>query len=192
MRMGETITESATRARTRRAILDAAVRVLGQNAGASMADIAAAAGVGRTTLHRYFPERSDLLAAISDDALDKITVATERARMADGPALAALERVCQEYFEFGDMFMLVFQEPHLMTGPQWEDESEEDREFYRLIERGQADGTFDPRLSPSWVHLVLWSLLFAGWQHVQAGAPRHEALSLCLLTLHKTVDVPPA
>ncbi|WP_159149695.1 TetR family transcriptional regulator, partial [Dietzia lutea] len=50
-------TETGARARTRSAILDAAVEVLAEDRQASMADIATAAQVGRTTVHRYFPER---------------------------------------------------------------------------------------------------------------------------------------
>lgn len=181
------VAETGTRARTRRAILDAAVTVLSKDGSASLSDIAAAAGVGRTTVHRYFPERSDLIAAISADALEKITAATGRARLGDGPALHALDRLCQEYFEFGDVFMLVFNEPSLMTGPDWEQESEQDRALHLLVERGQAEGAIDAQLSPTWVQLVLWSLLYAAWQHAHGGAPKHEALNLCLLTLRKSV-----
>ncbi|MEU1179064.1 helix-turn-helix domain-containing protein [Streptomyces sp. NPDC005820] len=52
---------------TRRAILDAAITLLATDPTASLSEVAAAAGVGRTTVHRYFPERSDLLAAIGVD-----------------------------------------------------------------------------------------------------------------------------
>ena len=51
-------TEGGPRTRTRRAILEAAMVVLAENGTASLADIASAAEVGRSTLHRYFPERS--------------------------------------------------------------------------------------------------------------------------------------
>lgn len=176
--------------RTRRVILDAAVSVLSKDADASLGYIAIQAGVGRTTVHRHFPERSDLIAALGADALAKITEATARARLDDGPAWDALERLCREYFEFGDLFTLVLAEPRL-AGPEWAEESEPDREFHRLIERGQAEGAIDGRLSPAWVQLVLWSLLSAAWQHVRDGAPRQEALDLCLLTLRKSVAAVP-
>ena len=58
------MSESATKVRTRRAILDAAVGALARDASASLAEVASAAGVGRTTVHRYFPERADLLRAL--------------------------------------------------------------------------------------------------------------------------------
>ena len=60
-------TEIATgaRGRTRKAILDAAIGVLATDPAASLGQIADAADVGRTTLHRYFPERADLLTALT-------------------------------------------------------------------------------------------------------------------------------
>jgi len=180
--------ESGTRARTRRAILDAGVRVLSQQPGASLADVAAAAGVGRTTMHRYFPERADLLTGITSDLLERIAAATERARPEHGPALAALERLCQAYFELGDGIMLTVNEPHLFTDPAWNQEREPERALLRLVERGHAEGTIDPGSSPAWVQGVLWSLLHAAWTHARdCDVPEHDALALCLRTLRKAV-----
>ncbi|TWF79626.1 TetR family transcriptional regulator [Pseudonocardia hierapolitana] len=180
--------ESGTRARTRRAILDAAVRVLSQQSSASLAEVAAAAGVGRTTMHRYFPERADLLTGISHDLLEQIAAATERARPDLGPAVAALERLCQAYFALGDGLLLTMNEPYLFTDPVWQKESESDRALLRLVERGHAEGTIDPGLSPLWVQTVLWSLLYAAWMHARDDeVPEHDALALCLRTLRKAV-----
>lgn len=179
---------SGTRARTRRAILDAAVQVLSQHSGASLAEVAAAAGVGRTTMHRYFPERADLLAGISADLLERIDAATERARPEAGPAMAALERMCQAYFALGDGLLLTMNEPYLFTGPTWEEESESDRALLRLVERGHTDGTIDAGLSPEWVQSLVWALLYAAWMHARDNdVPEHDALALCLRTLRKAV-----
>ena len=180
--------ESGTRARTRRAILDAAVRVLSQQSSASLAEVAAAAGVGRTTMHRYFPERADLLTGISTDLLEQVAAATERARPDVGPAVAALERLCQAYFALGDGLLLTMNEPGLFTDPAWQEESESDRALLRLVERGHAEGTIDPDLSPVWVRAVLWTLLYAAWMHARDDeVPEHAALALCLRTLRKAV-----
>ncbi|GAB3451259.1 TetR/AcrR family transcriptional regulator [Actinophytocola sediminis] len=189
MGMGQSaVAESGARLRTRRAILDAAVIALAANSAATLADIAVAANVGRTTVHRYFPERSDLLRAIGVDFLDKIDVATESARLDDGAAPDALSRLCQEYFEFGDLFTLFFGMPELATGPLWDEETASDRAVIRLIERGHAEGTIDREMAPTWVQQLVWSLLFTAWAHVRDnGAPKHQALSLCLRTLTKTL-----
>ncbi|RJL33951.1 TetR/AcrR family transcriptional regulator [Bailinhaonella thermotolerans] len=186
--MGKTAAETGARARTRRAILDAAISVLSRNPAASLGDVAAAAGMGRTTVHRYFPERSDLLSAIAADMLDKIGAATERARPGEGPADEVLDRLCQEYFELGDGLQLVFDEPQVASGQEWEAETDADRALLALVRRGQAEGTLDPEVDPRWAQAVLWSLLYSAWQHIREhGASKHDALGLCRRTLRKAL-----
>jgi AcrR family transcriptional regulator len=58
--------------RTRRAILDAAADLLQVDHDSSHADIAAAAGVGRASVYRHFPERSDLVAALLGEMLGRL------------------------------------------------------------------------------------------------------------------------
>ncbi|WP_219506074.1 TetR/AcrR family transcriptional regulator [Nonomuraea ceibae] len=179
---------TGTRARTRRAILDAAVAVLSKNSGASLADVATEAGVGRTTIHRYFRERSDLLAALSVYLLERIETATERARLDEGTALEALERVCQEYFELGDGLLFAFDNPQLTTWEGWDEETDADRALTRLVQRGHADGSFDPGQPAEWVTQMLWAMLYTAWQHTRdQGAPKHSSLELCLRSLRKCV-----
>ncbi len=50
--------------RNREAVLEAAVRLLGDRPDASMQEVAEASGVGRTTVYRHFPNREDLLKAL--------------------------------------------------------------------------------------------------------------------------------
>lgn len=180
--------ETGVRARTRRAILDAAVETLTRQPNASLADIAAAANVGRTTVHRYFPERADLIDAISADAIDKVAKATTRARVDEGPAPAALARLCQEYFEFGDVFMLLFTMPELLTREEWQEETEDDRVLLNLVKRGHSEGTIDPELPAEWVQQLLWSVLYTAWEQTrEVRMPKHDALTLCLRTLAKAI-----
>jgi AcrR family transcriptional regulator len=178
--------ESATRTRTRRAILDAAVTVLARDPSASLAEVAAAADVGRTTLHRYFAERSDLMSALAVHTLEQIAHATERAELAHGPAVEALGRVCREYFELGDVLTLMFNDPAIGSDPAYEQELEHDRCLIELIERGQADGTIDPALPPPWLQYTLWALLYSAWSSMrEQSLPRHQALELCVRSLAK-------
>jgi AcrR family transcriptional regulator len=188
--MTDTVAETGVRARTRRAILDAAIDTLARQPNATLGDIATAANVGRTTVHRYFPERSDLIDALSADALEKVGLGTARARVEEGPAPAALARLCQEYFEFGEVFMLLFTMPDLLLREEWQDESEDDRMLLRLVERGHAEGTIDPELPAEWVQQLLWSVLYTAWEQIRAGAmPKHTALLLCVRTLSKAIAV---
>lgn len=192
MGMDTAVSSTGARARTRRAILDAGTAVLAQNPTASLADVAAAAGVGRTTVHRYFAERSDLVDAIGADVLDKIGAATDRARPDDGPALTALERVCQEYFELGESLAIIFDESMAATWnwASWEEDTEADLALARLVDRGREEGTLDGRLDTDWIVQVLWSLLYVAWQRNRGGDTKHNALSLCLYTLRKSVGIP--
>ncbi|MBE2316757.1 TetR/AcrR family transcriptional regulator [Solirubrobacter sp. CPCC 204708] len=181
--------ESRTRTRTRRAILDAAVTVLARDAGASLGEVASAAGVGRTTVHRYFAERADLLRALIDYANERVGEATARAELTHGSAADALARLCREYFELGDVLTVMF------TGAigNMEDEPEQphDRELVALIHRGREEGTLDPALSEAWTLSMLWALLYTAWSLMrEQSMPRHEALDQCLVCLHKAVAAP--
>ncbi len=76
--------------RTKAAILDAAAHALAEHAGrTSMADVAAAAGVSRATLYRYYPDREALLdRAPVEQAIERIV----RALTAVGDRYAVLVR----------------------------------------------------------------------------------------------------
>jgi AcrR family transcriptional regulator len=52
--------------RTRERLLEVAARLVADAPGTSMSDLAAAAGVGRSTLHRHFPSRRDLDEALRE------------------------------------------------------------------------------------------------------------------------------
>src|SRR3954466_16289892 len=79
--------------RSVRAILEAAERVLAEDAGASMEQIAEAAGLTRITVHRRFANRQALLEALAVSAKQQLITAIEDARPAAAPALVALHRV---------------------------------------------------------------------------------------------------
>ncbi len=183
---------SGSRARTRQAILDAAIEVLGRNPAASLGDIAAAASVGRTTLHRYFAERSDLLAAVGTEAVARLDRATARARITEGTGGSALRRLCQEYFDLGDLLSLLFGESQLPAETAWDGPNGCDPAFAAMVERGHHDGTIDPELPADWLQSLIWSQLYAGWAYqAQTGVSRHEVLRLVLRTVDGAIAVKP-
>lgn len=59
---------------TRRALLDAAHSLIDEagTAQVALAEVALAAGVGRTTLYDYFSDRDDLIAALVEDELPNV------------------------------------------------------------------------------------------------------------------------
>src|SRR5919112_916010 len=84
---------AGVRSRTRRAILGAAASVLARDRSATLANIAEAAEVGRSTLHRYFPDREGLLEAVVEDSLETLDRAVAEAALDQGPPLEAMRRL---------------------------------------------------------------------------------------------------
>lgn len=159
------VPESGTRARTRRAILDAAVEVLSKNPGAPLSDIAAAAEVGRSTLHRYYPERGDLVVALGAHALDKLDAALIRAKPTEGPADVALRRMSHECFEIGPTLSLVYGDPQVLSNEAfWIRLDSADRPLVDLLERGVAEGSFTSSLKVRWLRRMMWWSLITGWE----------------------------
>jgi AcrR family transcriptional regulator len=72
------------------AILEAAERVLSTDPTASMEQIAAAAGVARTTVHRRFATRDALIDELTGWAAQRFDDAVRRARPQTAPPLVAL------------------------------------------------------------------------------------------------------
>ena len=70
---------------TRRQILEAARVLLAEtgNGDINLGDLAAVAGIGRTTLYEYFKDRDDLIASLVEDALPGV-IAGLVARMDSG------------------------------------------------------------------------------------------------------------
>lgn len=175
------VRESGSRARTRQAIIDAAVEVLARNPAASLGDVAVAAGVGRTTLHRYFAERADLNTALREEAERRLVRAHDRARVAEDTGAEAIRRLCQEYFDLGDILSLLFTEQLSAAGINEPETVRCYGEFDQMVRRGHHDGTVDPELPVSWVTSLVWSHLYAGWAYIaEQDVSRHEALRLVL------------
>ncbi|MEV6899163.1 TetR/AcrR family transcriptional regulator [Amycolatopsis sp. NPDC051372] len=64
--------------RTRKALVAAAAEVFARSgADATVAEIAARAGIGKGTVFRHFPTKDDLLAAIVGDAVDELVAKAE-------------------------------------------------------------------------------------------------------------------
>jgi len=176
--------ESSTRSRTRQAILTAATASLAADAGASLGDIAEAAGVGRTTLHRYFAERSDLLAAVTEECARRLAEADTRARIDEDTGREATLRVCREYFDLGDVLSLLFHGVVQLDGQAVAGGVVVDDACGAALVRGQQDASIDAAQPVSWLVSMLWCTLYAGWSWVQeTGASRHDALALVLRSL---------
>jgi AcrR family transcriptional regulator len=182
-------TESVTRNRTRQAILSAAASVLGRNRAATLPEIAAAAGVGRTTLHRYFPDRDTLIHAAVEDSVSAIEQATTEARINEGSPLDGLRRLITAYLHVGERLVFLFGDPHVMVqyGVDHSVEPGPDA-VLDLITRGQNEGVFDAEVSAHWIQHSLWALVYTGFEEVENGnLSRHGVASTVMRTFERGI-----
>lgn len=178
---------SRAKERTRKAILDAAAALLARNPAATMGEIAEAAKTVRSTVHRHFAERADLIAALRAYAEEQLSEAATRAKPHEGNGAEVLLRLCQEYFDRSDLLMGAY--GGLTQAEDIESMASTDTDLHRLVERGHSDGSIDRSLSGVWVEQTLWSLLYAAWLLATAGkATRHEALTLFLQSFAKLLS----
>ncbi|MCL1870322.1 MAG: TetR/AcrR family transcriptional regulator [Promicromonosporaceae bacterium] len=176
-------------ARTHAAIIDAAIEALAADPNATMGEIAAAAGVGRATIHRYFPGRADLLSALVDLALQRASAAHERARLDVGPAREAVQRLCGEYAELGTLQAI------LMAGTLPDDEiakhplnDQQQADVAAVLPRGHADGSIDPTLDEDWFLGIIWAYTTLFFEYLTAGTTsKHAATSEYLRRVDKAV-----
>jgi AcrR family transcriptional regulator len=143
--------------RTVQAILEAAERVLSVDPTASMEQIAAAAGVARTTVHRRFATRDALIDELTAWAALRFAEAVQRARPETAPPLVALYQVTANVLDVKigwgfAMSRASWAEP---TGVYAEVREECDRLFRRARDAGviRADVDLD------WARRVYYALI---------------------------------
>jgi TetR/AcrR family transcriptional regulator, repressor for lfrA len=173
--------EGGPRSRTRRAILDAAATVLAENASASLGDIAAAAEVGRSTLHRYFAERTDLLHALALHVHAMSNAAIERAEVDCGPPIEALRRVVECQLDLGPIVPFVYADPANYADKELAAILDSgDEVIVEVLDRVATQGSTGP---PGWPRTVFWALLNAGAGTVKEGTPRVQVVDAIMASL---------
>ncbi|GGV88199.1 TetR family transcriptional regulator [Streptomyces gelaticus] len=163
---------SSARGRTERAIVTAAVGVWARDRAATLPQIAEAAEVGRTTLHRYFPEREGLVRAAVEHGLEAIGGAIAEAEPDHGHPLAAMRRVVAALASVSEAIMFVFGDQSLLRDvvPTAEPDPPTPHDpVIELIRRGQAEGVFDDQLSAEWIQQVLWAVSYTAFEQVEQG-----------------------
>src|ERR671930_923756 len=100
--------QTTLHARVSAAILEAAAAVLAERGEqASMADVAAAAGMARATVYRYFPNREALFEALGRLAVDQAGDLLEAGRLQDVAGPEAFGRAVRALGAVGDFLVVV-------------------------------------------------------------------------------------
>jgi TetR/AcrR family transcriptional repressor of mexCD-oprJ operon len=148
----------ALQERVAAAILEAAARVLATGGEqASMNDVAAAAGVARATLYRYFPSRQALLDELGRVAADEAGARLASARVDELSAQEGVRRAVRALFETGDPFTVVARERVRPDPELFEQRVLEP--IRRLFERAQSAGEIRADIPKTWLTDALVGLV---------------------------------
>lgn len=141
------------------------------NRGASMQEIADAAGVGRTTLHRYFPGREELIRSIALQAVNESEAAIERARLGEGSVEDAVHRLAGVLVPMGHRFHFLLNEAQLHSDAEYLATEEKllVEPLEELAERGKREGAFRPDVPVAWIVDSIGALVQAAWEGIRDG-----------------------
>jgi AcrR family transcriptional regulator len=165
-------------------LLDVVAEVLVANPSASLAEVAEAAGIGRTTLHKHYATRDELIRAVGHRALDLWEQAIDSVGEEDD-AERALRAMVDAMLPVGPQLAFLWRTPafdHVAEiGERWG--AVEERCLAVLL-RAQRAGLIAADVPPWWLLSTCNSLVYSAKECLRTGhlAPR-SATDLVLRTL---------
>jgi len=173
---------SSLRDRTSTAILDAAAQVFFRaGTGASMDEVADAAGLARATLYRYFPNRDALLHALLEDALDDMAARLDEAEIDLATVPEGVARAARALVGASSKYAFLAHEAKHV-----EPDAVEERltaPLRSLFRRGAADGTLRGDMNEEELGRLFGGLLQAAVQMTAQGAVGAERAAAMVSTL---------
>lgn len=179
------MTAKALRPPMREAILDAAIDVLGRNPGASLSEVAERAGVGRASLHRHFPSRDNLVAAVIRRCMDETDAATAAAIRDAGSARETLSRMLEAVIPLGDRYNFLASLSSLDAELRTRNEANLEW-LAELIDSLKEEGVIAPEVPRAWAAANIDAQIWIAWTEVAAG--RLAAAHAADLVLHTLLE----
>ena len=176
------------------AILDAAEALLERRAPASVANVAAEAGVSRVTVYAHFPTREAILGAVVERAVQRVSASLDAAEPDRGTAAEAFERViavCWQALSRSPAMAQAAAE-QLSSDAMTRAHEAGYRRIASLIERGRKDGSFRTDLPTAWLVTCCFSLMHACGDHVRAGRMNEKTALRTLTTTLCDLITPPS
>jgi AcrR family transcriptional regulator len=150
-------------------ILESAAALLPEDPGASMQEIATAAGVHRATVHRHFASRDDLVAAVRRRALEAVISEVDRALVDGAPTpRETVEQVAAAILRVGDRYRLY----RYTTARDQEAESRHPDFAPRLVAllaEAQRDGGLRTDVTPEQLAMALGGFVIGALPQVGDG-----------------------
>jgi AcrR family transcriptional regulator len=172
-------------------LLDAVAEVLVANLSASMAEVAKAAGIGRTTLHKHYASRDELLRAVGFRALELWDLALDG--VPDSDPDGGLLAVATAMVPIGPQLAFLWRTPALDQFPELVKRAMavEDRTTAILL-RAQRRNVIAPGIPDWWLLDTYLSLIYSASIAVTGGklAPL-DAPGLAVRTLLHGIGAPP-
>lgn len=178
--------------RNRVKILAAAVTAIRKNPDASVADIAAEAGVGRMTLYGHFRTRPELIEAALVESLDRAESVLSQVSL-DGDAREAFSRLIASSWKLLDQSRGLLAAGHKELPPARIRELHEKAEarMRGLFERGQRESAFRTDLPVSWLLATTHVVMNGAAEEISAGRlDAEDAAQLIDATLQPAFAAP--
>ncbi|HEY3954760.1 MAG TPA: TetR family transcriptional regulator [Streptosporangiaceae bacterium] len=178
--------------RGRPSVLDVAAEVLVADPAASLAEVAAAAGIGRTTLHKHYATREDLLCAVGHRAIDLWEQAVDAAGGA-GDRDGGLRALAGALIAIGPQLAFLWRTPvfdHIKDlDNRW---IAAEQRCVTVLKRAQDHGLLAAGLPEWWLMQTFYAVIYTAAESVQAGklAPL-DAPDLALRTFLHGVGAAP-
>jgi AcrR family transcriptional regulator len=182
---------AAVRRDTAAALLDAAVEVLVADPSASLAEVAEAAGIGRTTLHKHYPTRDHLLRAVGHRSIDRWEQMVAGATGSEDDH-GGLHALAEAMIAVGPYLAFLWRSPIFDHA---EDIAHRRREVapqvLAVLKRAQARGLLRADVPDFWLLRTFYSVVYVATDSIDDGnlAPR-AAADLVVDTLTRGLGAP--
>lgn len=169
---------------TENALIEAAFALLNQNPKASLADIAAHAGVGRATLHRHFSGREDLIQVLVLQAINETEAAADEASKHSDSYSAALEQIFKAIIPLGNRHWFLAQQHGQSDKKINRKLKQQNKAMSKLVNHAKIEGLFNSQLPNSWIMQTYDHMIHAAWEMIRTEqATISQATELAWQTL---------